>query len=111
MKIKQKIICYLLPALLVFTAFGEEEYAFRQRLETVHENNRRDESRAPAADEFVFRDGFTIELPASATPFMRRVARDFADYLADSMDVSARVAFRGASGKRGFVHKCGSLKA
>lgn len=96
----KKIICSLLPALIVFAAFGEEEYAFRKRLETVHEMNQRDASLAPADDEFVFRDGLAVELPASATPFMRRVARDFADYLADSMDVSVRVACRGVSGAK-----------
>ena len=95
---KKNLFCCILLSFSSFSAFAEEEYAFRERLEVVHESNRRDMKLRPAADEFVFGDGLVIELPASSTPFMRRVARDFADYLAESMGVSARVAFNGFSG-------------
>ena len=90
-------------SLLLLSAFflpvvAEEEYAFRKRLETVHEPGRRDLSLCPDADETVVGDGTVIVLPATSTAFMRRVARDFADYLCESMGVSARVAFNGCNG-------------
>ena len=95
----EKIALLFFSALTVSFSFAEE-YAFRKRLEVVHESDRRDSGLTPAADEFVFDDGLVVELPASSTPFMRRVARDFADYLAESMGVSVRVAFKGLSGAK-----------
>ena len=97
------ILLFLLSTSLGLFAVAEEEYAFRKRLEVVHESGRRDMALSPAADEFVFADGLVVELPASSTPFMRRVARDFADYLAESMGVSVRVAFKGLSGAKNVV--------
>lgn len=96
----EKIALLFFSALTVSFSFAEEEYAFRKRLEVVHESDRRDSGLTPTADEFVFDDGLVVELPASSTPFMRRVARDFADYLAESMGVSVRVAFKGLSGAK-----------
>ena len=60
-------------------AFSEPAYAFRSRLETVHEPGRRDAAAAPRADEFVFRDGCRVP------------TADFADYLDVSMGVRATV--------------------
>ena len=66
------------------TATKEEPYAFRKRLETVHEPNRRDPSLQPTADEFAFADGMAVG------------DADFADYLRTSMNVKATEGRRGA---------------
>ena len=61
----------------------EMPYAFRTRLETVHEEGRRDPALHPAVDEFVFADGMKVD------------DADFADYLNTSMGVNV---FVGRSG-------------
>ena len=72
-------------------------YDFRRQLEEVHRTGRRDVSQHRLANEFAFADGATITVGASASDFLRGVARDFEDYLDRSMAVSARVV-RGPEG-------------
>jgi hypothetical protein len=69
---------------------AELPYRFRSELEIVHEENVRDRSLQPRADEFVFADAMAVSVPES--DFLRRVAIDFADYLLRSQGVSVRVA-------------------
>ena len=57
---------------------AEEPYAFRRRLEVVHEPDRRDATQHPGPDEYVFADGAQVG------------DADFADYLNVSMGVKAR---------------------
>ena len=69
----------------------ERAYGFRERLETVHEKGVRDRTLTVAADELVLADGTDIVIPPSSGEVLYGAARDFADYLFVSMDVSARV--------------------
>ena len=69
---------------MALTVVAEEPYAFRARLETVHRNNLRDIALKPAADEFTFVDGMTVD------------DADFADYLNTSMGVKVSVERNGA---------------
>lgn len=73
------------------TAATEAPYAFRQRLVTVHRQDRRDFSLRPAADELEIADGARIVVPASAPALVVHAARDFQDYLLLSMGVNASV--------------------
>jgi len=87
---------FVLGGLFSVTALADEKpYQFRERLECVHELDCRDASLQPTADEWALADGFVIALPKDASPFVRRVARDFEEYLAVSMGVSARVTCDG----------------
>lgn len=73
------VLTVLMMVLSVTVQAEEPAYAFRNRLETVHEHGRRDAAAEPHADEFVFRDGCRVP------------TADFADYLNVSMDVRATV--------------------
>ena len=77
----------------------EEAYAFRKRLECVHERDRRDPTVTCAADEFAFADGARIALQGKAAECVA-VARDFEDYLRVSMDVEVSVTVRPGSAAR-----------
>ncbi len=74
---------------------AEAPYQFRERLECVHRGDVRDPSAKCGADELEIKDGFAICLPKSSSDFVRRVARDFEDFLSVSMGVDARVTTRG----------------
>ena len=83
----------------VAIAAPELPYAFRERLATVHEPNRRDLSLKPSSNEFAFRDGAVIAVPVDADEVLTLAAKDFCDYL----DVSMGVSVRFARGKEGDV--------
>ena len=91
---RMKFCLVLLSLLTSFTLFAEAPYAFRERLERVHEPGRRDAALTPAKGEFAFRDGAVVSVPANADEVLCTAARDFADYLFVSMETSARVARR-----------------
>jgi len=84
------VVSAVLTATSCASVYAESAYSFRQRMERVHEPNRRDVTVVCASDDFVFRDGMTLVLPPDASDFLRRVALDFVDYLDVSMDVSVR---------------------
>ena len=88
----KKLMITLCSVFALFAATAEEPYAFRVRLECVHERDRRDVSLKAAADEFVFRDGASVAVPKGADEVLFTAAGDFTDYLNVSMGVSARVA-------------------
>ena len=76
------IACAVMMAGVVRGA--EAPYAFRARLETVHQAGMRDTALKPAADEFAFADGMKVD------------DADFADYLSVSMGVKVSVGRNGA---------------
>ena len=76
-------------ALSLYGTERERHYAFRSRLNTVHESGRRDFSITPTDSEFVFSDGIKISIPNAAGEVLYNAARDFEDYLWVSMGVSA----------------------
>lgn len=70
----------------------EKRYQFRERLSVVHPENIRDDSVIVPEDAFLFEDGVVISLPADCGEVTVTGARDFCDFLFDSMGVSARFA-------------------
>ena len=76
----------------------EPEFAFRARMEVVHQPARRDAAVVPDAGDFVFRDGVRLNGPDD--PLVQRGLADFADYLDVSMGVKAKVGGgKGAGGE------------
>lgn len=89
---KTLVLIALLGLSFAFAAdAAERRYQFRDRLNCIHEKDRRDLSLKPGADDFVFVDGVKIAIPASAGEVLYTAARDFEDYLWVSMGVSASV--------------------
>lgn len=74
----------------VFAA-KEKEYDFRKRLEIVHKSGMRDKDAKCKASETEIKDGVVIAIREDADDFIYRLARDFEDYLAVSMEVEACV--------------------
>ena len=70
----------------------EGNYDFCKRLLEVHKPNRRDLRLQPKEDEFSFSSPVTILLPRDAGEVLQTAAKDFADYLFTSMNLSACVA-------------------
>ena len=90
-KSRAMAVATLCVAATVWAAPVERPYQFHAELETVHEAGIRDLSLKPQADEFSLVDGMAISVPKD-DGFLRRVAEDFADYLAVSHGISVRVA-------------------
>ena len=78
----------------------ELNYDFLKRLLVVHQPGRFDRSIAPEEDEYVFRDGVNIILPACCGEIIETAARDFVDYLFTSMDTPAMLVKTGETGVR-----------
>ena len=72
-------------------ASAETPYAFRQRLVTVHRQDRRDFSQKAEDGEFEFKNGMQIVVPDAAPALVRGAAEDFCDYLLVSMGLNASV--------------------
>lgn len=53
-------------AVAAVTSVKESAYAFRERLEIVHEPGRRDFSLQPSKGEFVAADGLVVSVPRDA---------------------------------------------
>ena len=71
----------------------ENNYDFCKRLLEVHKKDRRDRSLLPTDNEFCFESPTAILIPENAGEVTVTAARDFADYLFTSMNVSAYVDF------------------
>ncbi len=71
----------------------EKHYDFCNRLLEVHKKNRRDASLVPNADEFFFESPTVILLSPDAGEVATTAAKDFADYLFTSMNVTAYVDY------------------
>ena len=96
MKVKT-IFCVLLA--VSASSFAERPYAFRERLECVHERDVVDKSAKPDADEFAFADGTVVSIPECDEEVLSLAAGDFAEYLSASMGVSASVSRQGGGGQ------------
>lgn len=71
----------------------EKHYDFCKRLLEVHKKDRRDANLLPADDEFFFESPTVILMPKHAGEVTITAAKDFADYLFTSMNVSAYVDY------------------
>jgi hypothetical protein len=69
-------------------ASGEQPYAFRRRLETVHQPDRRDPDARPDENEIVLGEGWSIVISRQASPLVLTVAQDLQDYFLVSMGES-----------------------
>jgi hypothetical protein len=67
---------------------AEPPYAFRRRLETVHQPDRRDPEARPGEREIAIGDGWSIVISRQASPLVLTVAQDLQDYLLVSMGES-----------------------
>lgn len=67
---------------------AEQPYAFRRRLDIVHQPDRRDPEARLEEDEFIIGKGWSIVVGTSATPLILNVAKDLQDYLLTSMGES-----------------------
>lgn len=72
-------------------AAKEKDYDFRKRLEIVHKSGMRDKDAKCKACETEIKNGVVIAIRKDAGDFIYRLARDFEDYLAVSMDVEASI--------------------
>ena len=70
---------------------SERNYEFRQRLNVVHQPDRRAVEQQPAPGELAVNSGWRIVLSAAASAFLRRLAADLKDYLATSMGEALRI--------------------
>ena len=75
---------------------SEKNYDFRKFLDEVHQEDLRDFSLKPRADETEITSEWMIRIPENASGFLRDTALDLADYLFKSMDVGVRIV-RGGS--------------
>nr|MBQ4319600.1 hypothetical protein [Clostridia bacterium] len=71
----------------------ERNYDFCRRMLEVHKKNRRNKALAPDFDEFVFKSPVRILMPEDAGEITVTAAKDFADYLFTSMNVTAYVDY------------------
>ena len=71
----------------------ERNYDFCKRLLEVHKKDRRDKSLLPYENEFCFASPTVILMPEGCGEVIETAARDFADYLFTSMNVSAYVDY------------------
>ena len=71
----------------------ERNYDFCKRLLEVHKKDRRDKSLLPLDNEFCFESPTAILMPKDAGEVIITAARDFADYLFTSMNVTAYVDY------------------
>ncbi len=66
----------------------EVNYEFRKRMLSVHQKDRRDYSKIKADNELEIFDGMAVYIPKNSEPVLINAARDFSDYMFDSMGVS-----------------------
>ena len=67
----------------------EKAYDFRKKLLTIHEKNIRNFDYIPKENELEVRDGVIIEIGNTDNIVINTAAKDFIDFLATSMNVSA----------------------
>lgn len=81
----------------------ERNYDFCKRLLEVHKKDRRDKALSPNENEFCFESPTAILMPPDAGDVILTAARDFADYLFTSMNVTAYVDYDRGSEIKGCV--------
>jgi len=69
----------------------ERKYAFRRRLEMIHQPERRDPDTRPEIGEIAIGHDWSIVISERAEPLVLNVARDLLDYLLVSMQVSVPI--------------------
>jgi len=86
---------------------AERRYAFRQRLDQVHQPNRRDPEARPQSGEAIIDDEWRIIVPENASTYLIEVAQDLQDYLFTSMRASVLLVRMGDLGAA--VHDDGKV--
>lgn len=71
----------------------ENLYDFKKELLDVHKKNVRDKSITPGKDELVIKNATVIVLPQDADKVILHAARDFQEYLMESMNVSSMLSY------------------
>ncbi|MBE5867481.1 MAG: hypothetical protein E7293_00760 [Lachnospiraceae bacterium] len=71
----------------------EQNYDFCERMLEIHKKDRRNQDLRPSVDEFEFCSPVRILIPRDAGEITLTAARDFADYLFTSMNVTAYVDY------------------
>jgi len=66
----------------------EKNYDFRKRMQEIHKTGLRNDTLVPKENELVLADRLVICLPADADDVILTAAKDFADFLFTSMDLS-----------------------
>ena len=72
----------------------EKNYDFRKRMLAIHEKDIRNYALKPADNQVELKNGLTVIVPDDEVIFT--AARDFADYMLISMDISVAIAKKGA---------------
>ena len=67
----------------------EKNYDFKEKLLQVHKIDRRDQTLLPTENEFALFDGMKIFVANPENKVILTAARDFQNYLFDSMNISA----------------------
>src|SRR5919204_2569898 len=67
---------------------AERAYAFRRRLDVVHQPDRRDPAERPDGDDVAIGEGWSIVVGERAAPLVLAIAQDLQDYLLVSMGES-----------------------
>ena len=83
----------------------ENKYQFRERLSIVHPLNFQINPNDSPENTFTLKDGTVILLEDGAGDVIITAARDFCDYLFDTMNVSARIARKGNASIKITVNK------
>lgn len=73
--------------------YKEQNYDFCKRLLEVHKKDRRDRNLMPDENEFSFKSPTVIFIPKDAGDVILTAAKDFADYLFTSMNVTSYVDY------------------
>ena len=81
----------------------EENYAFRHRMLQIHKPHLLDPSARPHENECILSQGVSICIPQNAGTVLLTAAKDFADYLFTSMDLSCTLQYGAANGRNNFV--------
>lgn len=72
----------------------ENNYKFREHLLQIHKEDRRDFAiMKPETDELEIKNGVNIVIPKQSGRVLKNVARDLADYLLTSMQISACITY------------------
>ncbi len=71
----------------------ERNYDYCKRMLTVHKKDRRNPALQPEKDELVLEGPIRIVMPADAGEVLLTAAKDFADYLFTSQNITAFVAY------------------
>lgn len=69
----------------------EKNYDFRERMSEIHKKNIRNPELIPNDNQYEIKNGCVISIPEKSGSVVLTAARDFVDFLFDSMNISARI--------------------